>query len=179
MMNRKEPNVFAHLIAIAVLPFTAIVAVPAILLTRTSGLNGIWGWEYPFPALQAAGGGAVIAVGFGMLVWTIALFATVGGGTLAPWQPPGRLVVRGIYRHVRNPMISAVILVLLGESALFGSAAVLAWCGFFFVGNVVYFKFSEEPGLVRRFGDEYLEYKRNVPRWIPRLRPWAGTDRAQ
>ena len=166
----------SHLRAIAVLPFTVLVIIPAVLLFLTRNLDSIWGWEYPFGVLQIAGGSALILLGFYLLVSTIVLFSTVGGGTLAPWEPPRKLVVAGVYRHVRNPMISGVLLVLLGESALFCSPAVLAWCAFFFMGNAAYFQFSEEPGLIRRFGDEYLEYKRNVPRWIPRLRSWTGAD---
>ena len=103
---------------------------------------------------------------------TIRQFATVGEGTLAPWEPPQRLVVRGVYRHVRNPMISGVLFVLLGESALTASAPLCRWFLIFAVINAIYIPLSEEPGLIKRFGDEYRTYKRNVPRWIPRLTPW-------
>jgi protein-S-isoprenylcysteine O-methyltransferase Ste14 len=69
-------------------------------------------------------------------------------------------------------MILSVILVVLGEAFLFASIWIGAMAVFFYLLNTVYFVFSEEPGLEKRFGEEYLEYKRNVPRWIPRLRPW-------
>jgi protein-S-isoprenylcysteine O-methyltransferase Ste14 len=119
-----------------------------------------------------------LCLGLVLMTATIRMFATVGKGTLAPWEPPQRLVVRGIYRHVRNPMISGVLFVLLGESVLTASLPVFQW--FLVVGviNAVYIPLSEEPGLVNRFGEEYLTYKRNVPRWIPRLTPWEG-DPAQ
>jgi protein-S-isoprenylcysteine O-methyltransferase Ste14 len=107
---------------------------------------------------------------------TIRLFVTVGRGTLAPWDPPQHLVVRGAYRHVRNPMISGVLFVLLGESLLTASLPLFAWFLAFLVVNSVYIPLSEEPGLVRRFGDDYLAYKRNVPRWVPRLKPWQFED---
>ena len=103
-----------------------------------------------------------------MIAWTVALFAGVGQGTLAPWDPTTRLVVRGPYRHVRNPMISGVLAVLLGEAALFGSLAVLAWWAFVFALNAVYFVLVEEPGLRERFGAEYEAYAARVPRWLPR-----------
>ena len=104
-----------------------------------------------------------------MIAWTVALFAGVGRGTLAPWDPPERLVVRGPYRYVRNPMITGVVSVLLGEAALFGSPAVLAWAGFVFALNAVYFPLIEEPDLRSRFGADYDAYAAHTPRWLPLL----------
>jgi protein-S-isoprenylcysteine O-methyltransferase Ste14 len=104
---------------------------------------------------------------------TISLFATVGEGTLAPWDPTQKLVVRGIYRYVRNPMIIGVLSVLLGEAVFLGSLPVLVWFLIFFAVNATYIPLLEERGLAGRFGDDYLVYKRNVPRWIPRLTPWT------
>ncbi len=123
--------------------------------------------------LPPLAGLALIAAGLALWVWTVRLLARIGRGTLAPWDPTRRLVVEGPYRHVRNPMISAVLCVLLGEASLFGSVALLLWFGVFFALNYVGFLAYEEPGLERRFGGEYLEYKRNVPRWIPRRAPWS------
>ena len=147
-----------HLAAIVLLPGTVTVAVPALLLSDAD--------LAPWPL--AALGAALIAAGVGMIAWTVALFAGVGQGTLAPWDPTTRLVVRGPYRHVRNPMISGVLAVLLGEAALFGSLAVLAWWAFVFALNAVYFVLVEEPGLRERFGAEYEAYAARVPRWLPR-----------
>lgn len=70
-------------------------------------------------------------------------------------------------------MITAVLAVLLGEAALFGSPALLIWCAAFLAINWAWFALYEEPGLERRFGEEYLAYRRNVPRWIPRRSPWT------
>ena len=105
---------------------------------------------------------------------TIRQFATVGEGTLAPWEPPQRLVVRGVYRHVRNPMISGVLFVLLGESLLTASVPLFQWFLLFAIINAMYIPLLEEPMLANRLGEEYLTYKRHVPRWIPRLTPWEG-----
>jgi protein-S-isoprenylcysteine O-methyltransferase Ste14 len=77
--------------------------------------------------------------------------------------------------HMRNPMISAVLAVLLGESILFGSSALLIWFAAFLTLNWVGFLVYEEPGLERRFGDEYREYRRSVRRWLPRRTPWTPT----
>jgi len=106
----------------------------------------------------------------------VRLFARVGRGTLAPWDPTRHLVVAGPYRYVRNAMISGVALMLLGEAAFWGSRAVGLWAACFLAINHLYFVLSEEPGLERRFGQQYRTYKAEVPRWIPRLRPWAGKD---
>jgi protein-S-isoprenylcysteine O-methyltransferase Ste14 len=83
-------------------------------------------------------------------------------------------VVRGVYRHVRNPMIAGVFFILLGESLLAASLPLFIWFVVFVIGNAIYIPVAEEPGLVKRFGDDYLAYQRNVPRWIPRVRPWEG-----
>jgi protein-S-isoprenylcysteine O-methyltransferase Ste14 len=104
---------------------------------------------------------------------TVSLFATVGDGALAPWDPPRRLVVRGPYRYVRNPMISGVLSILLGEAILLGSVPLLVWFVIFFTLNALTMPLIEEPLLESRFGSEYVTYKRNVPRWIPRLKPWT------
>jgi protein-S-isoprenylcysteine O-methyltransferase Ste14 len=118
-----------------------------------------------------------VCPGLLLMVATIRLFMTVGKGTLAPWNPPQHLVVRGVYRYVRNPMISGVLFVLLGESLLTASLPLFYMFLVAVIINAIYIPLSEEPGLVERFGDEYLTYKRNVPRWIPRLSPWEGGPR--
>jgi protein-S-isoprenylcysteine O-methyltransferase Ste14 len=145
------------------LPATATLAIPALLAWRW-GIN--LGWWSVIGAL-------LIAAALALFVWTVWLFVQIGRGTLAPWDPTRRLVVEGPYRYVRNPMITAVLTMLVGEALLLGSAAIAIWFGVFFTLNAIYFPLGEEPGLRRRFGTEYDEYARNVPRWIPRLRPWS------
>jgi protein-S-isoprenylcysteine O-methyltransferase Ste14 len=115
--------------------------------------------------------GAFLA-GFGLMLWTVTLFLRFGRGTPAPWDPPKDLVVRGPYRHVRNPMISGVLLTLLAEALFSQSWPLAAWMGVFFIANAVYLPCVEEKRLARRFGDAYVVYRDNVPRWIPRLTPW-------
>ena len=155
-----------HLAAVLALPFNVLVTVPALILWRTGG------FESPsIFALSTDVGVASMALGLSLMVSTIGLFVRVGRGTLAPWSPTERLVVLGPYRWVRNPMISGVLLVLLGEALIFRSVWIFAWWAFFFLGNAVYLPVSEEPGLEARFGEAYLRYKREVPRWLPRLFP--------
>jgi protein-S-isoprenylcysteine O-methyltransferase Ste14 len=155
-------SLWRHLAAILFLPVVATVVIPALIVRESGATVG------PLAFV----GAPLIALGLALLVSTIKLFASVGRGTLAPWDPTTRLVVRGPYRYVRNPMISGVLFVLLGEAALFGSVPLLIWFGAFLAINVVYFPLVEEPGLSRRFGPEYAEYKANVRRWVPRIRPW-------
>jgi protein-S-isoprenylcysteine O-methyltransferase Ste14 len=69
-------------------------------------------------------------------------------------------------------MISGVMFILLGEVFLSASLPLLIWFAIFAAVNMVYIPLAEEPGLEKRFGEDYLAYKINVPRWIPRVRPW-------
>jgi protein-S-isoprenylcysteine O-methyltransferase Ste14 len=166
-------DTWKHLRAVLLLPGMVTVAIPAttLLFTGTDTLD-LW---RSYPASRVALpilGGLLICLGLALLVATIWLFVTVGRGTLAPWNSTRRLVVQGIYRHVRNPMISGVFFVLLGEAALAASLPLFIWFLVFVVVNLVYIPLVEEPGLAKRFGHDYLTYRQNVPRWMPRVRPW-------
>ena len=151
-------RVVRHLVAIALLPGVVAVLIPAALLDGTE--------LGPLAPL----GAPLLALGLGMWAWTVGLFATVGQGTLAPWDPPQRFVARGPYRRVRNPMISGVVAILLGEAALFGSWPVFWWAVTVFAINHVYFLAVEEPDLRHRFGGDYEAYMARTPRWLPRVR---------
>jgi protein-S-isoprenylcysteine O-methyltransferase Ste14 len=169
--------VIRHLLAVAILPFSVTVLVPLWIGGRFS-VPVAWpasagGW------LFAALGAAVLAVGLLLFSASLRRFAREGEGTLAPWDPPRRLVLRGPYRYVRNPMISGVLAVLLGEALLLRSAALLAWAGIFLALNLVYIPLVEEPQLARRFGVDYRRYREHVPGLLPRLRPWTGDDPAR
>jgi len=150
----------------------AMILIPGLITWQTGQVNPGWSLASPWnEALYISGLGLILA-GLILIVKTIALFMTAGRGTLAPWDPTQKLVVRGVYRHVRNPMISGVFAVLLGEAVLLGSRPLFRWFLLFVLINAVYIPLSEEPGLRRRFGADYERYTKNVPRWIPRLRPW-------
>ncbi len=150
-----------------ILPVSVTVIVPVALAL-------LWGERVYYLPVQVPIGLILIGFGLFLLVWTVGLFRRIGKGSLASWDPTQRLVVEGPYAHTRNPMISGVLSVLLGEGVRLGSLSILAWALLFFVINVVYFKLSEEPGLLKRFGDEYVRYRENVPMWLPRRRPWRG-----
>jgi len=117
-------------------------------------------------------GGLITAAGFILLIQCIRLFILIGNGTIMPWDPTRKLIIVSLYRHVRNPMILSLIIFQVGQAILFSSTGIALLAIFFFIINTIYFIFLEEPGLENRFGQEYIEYKRNVPRWIPRIKPW-------
>ena len=167
-----------HIIAILLLPFTVTVLIPILILRPAQSARIGGGMPFPGDWIFAALGILLIAAGLFFLAGTIRLFAVRGRGTLAPWHPPQALVVEGPYRYVRNPMISGVLFILLGEAALLASMPLFGWFVFAAALNAVYIPLAEEPGLERRFGASYAQYKRNVPRWVPRLRPWDGNDTA-
>lgn len=132
-------------------------------------------------------GGLLIAGGLGLLVWTVVLFDRWGEGTLGVGEllgEPVHLVVHGPYRHMRNPMISAVLCILLGEAAVMASGWLLGWVAIFLALRLTVIRFWEEPHLVRRYGNEYVEYRRHVPRWFPESLPggntsWTGSSPAR
>ena len=168
-------TLFRHLLAILLLPFVVTVVVPRWLLRDWAGADTRW------PAASSLGTGGralgvlLLVAGLSLFAWCVTLFARVGRGTLAPWDPTQRLVAVGPYRYVRNPMISGVAAILAGEALFFGSRVLAVWLGVFVAVNHVYFLIAEEPGLARRFGRSYLDYKAAVPRWLPRLRAWTSS----
>ena len=157
-----------------ILPVTVLFVVPLTILWAMGGFSLGWRFILPWDLVLVAIGVVLMGYGLYLLTITIQLFVYIGKGTLAPWAPTRKLVVIGPYRYVRNPMISGVLITLLGETIVFGSAGLLIWFACFFALNYAYFMLSEEPGLEKRFGEEYSRYKKNVPRWIPRLTPWTG-----
>lgn len=159
-----------------ILPISTTFIIPFCLLffSYQNHTISIFGINFFSFYIQLAFGAVIFLFGFFLLVKTIGLFINIGKGTLAPWDPTRKLVVVDIYKYTRNPMISGVLFMLLGESIILGSLSILIWCVLFFFVNQTYFILSEEPGLVKRFGDEYTAYKKNVPRWLPRLTPWEN-----
>lgn len=152
-----------HARAIALLPLTNTVLIPGVLLL-------LWPPTHPLHAATVLAGCALIAPGAVLVVHCIRLFIRFGGGTLAPWDPTRALVSAGAYRYSRNPMKAGLFLVLAGEALAAQSVALTVWFACFAVVNVVYIQLHEEPGLLKRFGARYAEYRDRVPRWWPTLR---------
>ena len=157
-----------HLLAILLLPVVMTIVVPSWLRARFELIDTRWDGPALLVWPMRALGAVVLLGGLSLFAWCVTLFARVGRGTLAPWDPTQRLVAVGPYRYLRNPMITGVAAVLAGQALLTGSWVLAAWTLTFVTFNFVYFVAVEEPGLERRFGDPYREYKARVPRWIPR-----------
>lgn len=151
---------------ILILPFNGLIVIPGLILYFTH-------YKFQMPSLwQVILGVILLILGLSFALWTMILFAKIGKGTAAPWSPPKNLVVEGPYCYVRNPMITAVLTILISESLLLSSMAIFSLVVVFFIINSIYFPLVEEKGLIKRFGDDYILYKNNVPRWIPRLKKW-------
>ena len=162
--------IFRHLFALAVLPFTVAVVIP-VWLARRNAVSLALAQTSAQVALQACGV-AILGLGLSLFSASLRRFIREGRGTLAPWDPPRHLVVAGAYRFVRNPMISGVLLVLIGEALLLLSWPHVMLALIFFVINAIYIPLIEEPRLAVRFGESYREYCRHVPRLLPRWPPW-------
>jgi len=117
----------------------------------------------------------LVGVGTVLLIACIWEFARSGRGTLSPADPPKELVVRGLYRYVRNPMYVSVTTIVLGELLLTRSRALLVyWVVWFVLVNLFVIGY-EEPTLRRQFGASYAQYTRRVGRWLPRVRPASNS----
>ena len=142
-----------------------------------AGLVPWWltGWEAGTtrPLLQALGALLLVA-GAVVLVEAFARFVVEGIGTPAPVAPTQQLVVGGLYRHVRNPMYVAGGATIVGQALLLGQPVLLLYAAAFAAVVFAFVRGYEEPTLARQFGAEYEEYRRAVPGWWPRLRPWRG-----
>jgi len=149
-----------------VAPGTVVGLVPW-LITR-------WRPRRPLPGGGAArvGGAVLIAAGLVPPVSAFAAFVRAGG-TPIPLAPTEHLVVSGFNRHVRNPMYLGLLLAILGQALLFGNLRLLAYAAAAWAVPAAFVRWYEEPTLVRQFGAEYEDYRRAVPAWCPRLRPWT------
>jgi protein-S-isoprenylcysteine O-methyltransferase Ste14 len=130
------------------------------------------GWEAGDELGDLVGVRPLLVAGIAALLDAFARFVREGRGTPAPVAPTERLVVGGLYRHVRNPMYLAVEAAILGQALLLGRSVLLAYAGVITVAFWSFVRLYEEPTLARRFGEEYEAYRRAVPAWWPRLRPW-------
>jgi protein-S-isoprenylcysteine O-methyltransferase Ste14 len=126
------------------------------------------------PLWQIVLAAALIAAGTAPLFESMKRFVIVGRGTLVPAVPTERLVVSGFYRRMHNPMYTGLLVVLVGEAILFESRDLVLYIAAIWLVTHLFVCFYEEPTLTRRYGVEYLRFKKHVPRWIPRLRPWRG-----
>jgi protein-S-isoprenylcysteine O-methyltransferase Ste14 len=131
------------------------------------------GAEPPWPLAVRLAGGVLLGGGAVVLVQAFARFVREGRGTPAPVGPTERLVVGGLYRHVRNPMYVAVVTTIVGQALLLGRPVLLVYAAVAGTAMAAFVRGYEEPRLSDRYGEQYRAYRRAVPGWVPRMRPWS------
>lgn len=142
-------------------PGTVAIWVPSILLSSPGarGSMNLAGFRYV--------GLVAIVIGASIYLWCAWDFTFAGKGTPAPIDPPTSLVVRGLYKYVRNPMYVGVLTLILGQAIWFASVRMLEYAALAFVLMHAFVLLYEEPALRRKFGDSYEQYRESIPRWIP------------
>jgi protein-S-isoprenylcysteine O-methyltransferase Ste14 len=160
--SKRIPLSIRAILAFLALPCVFAGLVPLLLLARDSSrqLGSQWG------ALP-------MTVGVVILAGAVRDFFVFGHGTLAPWDPPKKLVVSGLYRYVRNPMYVGISILLLGWSGLTGSKWLMIYSVLLLIAFHLRIIVYEERILARTFPEDWAAYSRAVRRWIPRLTPWA------
>lgn len=160
-MSKTKPIPFVfHIRDVVLLPGSVLVLIPTVIHKFTPHIiPGYWSIRLLSIAFFLGG--------LGLFIWTNYLFNSIAGGTLAPWSSKQKLVSHGPYKYNRNPMLTGVLLMLLGECLWFRSSPIMIWCGVFFLICSAFLIILEEPFLHKKFGEEYLTYKKKVPRWIP------------
>ncbi len=130
-------------------------------------LSGIDGWRTRGTAL----GWPILLFGVCVLLWCVRDFYVIGKGTLAPWDPPKKLVIIGLYRFMRNPMYLGVLGCVAGWSLIAGSPLLAAYTCALAIGFHLRVLFYEEPTLTQQFGAEWMHYLATVNRWLPKPQP--------
>jgi protein-S-isoprenylcysteine O-methyltransferase Ste14 len=126
------------------------------------------------PGIVRVAGAAITVAGALVVVAEFARFVREGRGTPAPVAPTERLVVGGLYRYVRNPMYLGVATTIVGQAILLARPVLAVYAAVFVAVVATFVRVYEEPTLAEQFGADYEAYRRAVPAWRPRLRPWAG-----
>jgi protein-S-isoprenylcysteine O-methyltransferase Ste14 len=167
-MRSRAASLAASALFLLVAPGTVAGYLPW-LITR-------WRFSDGSPAPLQAAGLLLIAAGAAILIECFVRFAWSGMGTPAPVAPTRRLIVTGLYRHVRNPMYVAVFALIAGQALLLGSLPLLGYGAVVWTAFHLFVLHYEEPTLRRRFPEEYERFAGAVPRWLPRLRPWRHSS---
>ena len=161
---RKNAATVGTAIFLVLVPGTAAGVVPWLLTGWRSS-------EPPHPVIRLVGL-LLLVVGAVVLIGAFVRFVTEGRGTPAPIAPTERLVMGGLYRYVRNPMYLAVAATIVGQALLLGRLELLVYAALFLGTTGAFVYWYEEPILLDRYGSQYDTYRRAVPRWWPRWRPW-------
>ncbi len=131
-------------------------------------------WEIPGSSPPARVILGVVLIVFGLVppVHAFTQFAAAGG-TPMPVAPTERLVVTGFNRFLRNPMYAGLLTVILGQALLFDSPWLVLYAVIGWIVTASFVHWYEEPTLAGEYGEQYEQYRRNVPAWTPRLTPWS------
>ena len=164
-------NVLKTLIFTVLVPGTVAVVLPSWMVSSAPdrGALAIGSLRYT--------GFALIAAGALIYLWCAWNFAITGRGTPAPIDPPKELVVKGLYKYVRNPMYVGVLSLVLGQAVWFQSLQLFGYAALLFMLFSAFVFFYEEPALSRTFGESYRRYCETVPRWLPGLRSRTNLKR--
>jgi protein-S-isoprenylcysteine O-methyltransferase Ste14 len=170
---RMRAAAVGTMIFLVLVPGMAAGVIPW-LLTDWRGREPPW-----HPAIRLVGL-TLLAIGAVILASAFIRFVTEGRGTPAPVAPTERLVVGGLYRHVRNPMYLAVTATIVGQAMVLGRLELLTYAALFLATTAAFVHLYEEPTLLRRYGTEYEAYRRAVPGWWPRWHAWEpGMDQRE
>ena len=153
------------LLAFLMVPVVVTGAVPLILASYD-----------PYKGQGHFSGAYLLAIGLFILLWCVRDFYISGKGTLAPWDPPKHLVTIGLYRYVRNPMYGGVLFILCGWIIVTASPIILGFTVFMLLAFYFRVQSHEEPWAEQHFKIAWLNYKNNVPRWVPQLRGYYPED---
>lgn len=163
----RSAHILGNLLFVVVVPGTVAVLIPAAI---TRWRSAPWG---PWPLVVAIASVLLLA-GASVLLHAVWRFAVEGRGTPSPTAPTEQLVIRGAYRHVRNPMYLAVAAIIGGQAMLSPDVWILLYLVAFGAAVVAFVHLYEEPTLRAAHGESYAVYRQAVPRWRPTLRPWEG-----
>ena len=165
-MLKKRRRFWHAVIAFLVLPGTVAFLVPWLLRPRAADVHTL--------------GVPIFIAGIGLLLWCVRDFYVAGRGSLAPWAPPERLVIVGLYRLSRNPMYIAVLFILCGWALLYASRTLWLYAVFVAIAFHLRVILGEEPWLARTHGAEWAAYRADVSRWfgIP-MHPFITANRIQ
>jgi protein-S-isoprenylcysteine O-methyltransferase Ste14 len=156
---------FRSILFVFLIPGTVAGYIP-VLIVRSSDMR-------PSGSIGTALAACLIVLGASVLLRCVWDFFAAGRGTLAPFDAPRRLVVKGLYRFTRNPMYNGVISALIGEAWLFRSLSLWEYAALVFVMFHLFVIVYEEPTLELQFGESFRAYKRAVPRWGFTMRPFT------
>ena len=156
--GREACLAFRSILFVFLIPGTVAGYIPFLILQSSEGNS-------PRVSVSSALAACLIVVGASVLLRCVWDFFAAGRGTLAPFDPPRKLVVRGLYRFTRNPMYNGVLCVLIGEAWLFRNISLWKYAALVFVMFHVMVTFYEEPTLEAQFGESFRTYKHAVPRW--------------